>query len=78
MAMGQQQDHRGELMVGWAEMVRSAGSCVLRPSAVGPDRGRLCRLCRGYLQALLRYQAGSTFGTAGALFSDPACGLLRG
>ena len=25
MAMGQQQDRRGDLMVGWAEMARSAG-----------------------------------------------------
>ena len=25
MTMGQQQDRRGDLMVGWAEMARSAG-----------------------------------------------------
>ena len=40
MAMGQQKDRQGDLMVGWAEMPRSPGHVFLRPPAVGADRGR--------------------------------------
>ena len=41
MAMGAAtKDRQGDLMVGWAEMPTLAGSCVLRPPAVGADRGR--------------------------------------
>ena len=78
MTMGQQKDRQGDLMVGWAEDAALAGSCVLRPSAVGTDRGRFRRLCRGGLSVLLRGQAGGAFGAAGALFPHAPGGLLRG
>ena len=66
MTMGQQGSSGGLDLGGDAAL---AGSCVLRrSSAVGTDRGRLRRLCRGGLSVLLRGQAGGAFGAAGALF----------
>ena len=54
MAMGRQKDGQGDLMVSWSEMPRSPGHVFYDRLAVGADRGRLRRLCRGELPALLR------------------------
>ena len=69
MAMGQQKDRQGDLMVGWAEMPRSPGHVFYDRLQSVADRGRLRRLCRGELAALLRGQDGRALGAARALCS---------
>ena len=54
-------------MVSWSRDAALARSCILRPPAVGTDRGRLRRLRRGGLPALLRGQDGGAFGATRAL-----------
>ena len=71
MAMGQQKDRQGDLMVGWAEMPRSPGHVFYDRLQSVLIEGRLRRLCRGELPALLRGQDGRALGAARALF--PAC-----
>ena len=57
MAMGRQKDGQGDLMVSWSEMPRSPGHVFYDRLQSGADRGRLRRLCRGELPALLRGRA---------------------
>ena len=78
MAMGQQKDRQGDLMVGWAEMPRSPGHVFYDRLQSVLIEGGFDRLCRGELPALLRGQDGRALGAARALFPHAPGGLLRG
>ena len=71
MAMGQQKDRQGDLMVGWSEMPRS-------PGHVFYDRLQSRAASTASLPALLRGQDGGAFGATRALLPYAPGGLLRG
>ena len=78
MAMGQQKDRQGDLLVSWYEMPRSPGHVFYdRPRSVLIEGG-FDACAEEYPPALLRGQDGGAFGAAGALFPHVPGGLLRG
>src|SRR3954451_13896519 len=89
MALGRQGERQADLMLSWAELPRSPGhafydrlqattACRLRPPAGGADRGRVRRLRREALRAVLRQQAGPAVAAARALLPHAPGRLLRG
>ena len=76
MAMGQQKDRQGDLMVSWSEMPRSPGHVFYDRLQLVLIEGGLLR--RGGLPALLRGQDGGAFGATRALLPYAPGGLLRG
>ena len=78
MAMGQQKDRQGDLMVGWAEMPRSPGHVFYdRLQSVLIEGGFDAfaeASCRPYYAASM----GAPLGAARALFPHAPGGLLRG
>ena len=78
MAMGQQKDRQGDLMVGWSEMPRSPGHVFydrLQSVLVEADFDAFVEAaCKLYL----RGEDGGAFGAAGALLPYAPGGLLRG
>ena len=78
MAMGQQKDRQGDLMVGWAEMPRSPGHVFYDRLQSVLIEGGFDAFAEASLPALLRGQDGRALGAARALFPHAPGGLLRG
>ena len=76
MAMGQQKDRQGDLMVSWSEMPRSPGHVFydrLQSVLVEADfDGFTEALCKPYYGG----EDGGAFGASGALLPDASGGLL--
>ena len=78
MAMGQQKDRQGDLMVSWSEMPRSPGHVFYDRLQLVLIEGGFDGFAEGGLPALLRGQDGGAFGATRALLPYAPGGLLRG
>ena len=78
MAMGEQGERQGDLMVSWSEMPRAPGHVFydrLQKILIAADfDGFAEERCRPFYAA----RNGGALGAAGAVFSDAPGGLLRG